>query len=148
MLLSGLRLLAQYRLVPAEKSGRLPRDFLLPAPASNCTGCLRKELRYDIGFAMQTGFCLPSSSTTSSLSPEHQPHSGRLTQPGLSSQCHSSTGSAKGPERLPRRVERARQRQLHQGCSTDDYKSPETRHQGKPRHSRRPLCRGRNLQAV
>ena len=26
-----------------------PRDFLLPAPASNCTGCLRKELRYDIG---------------------------------------------------------------------------------------------------
>ena len=30
-----------------------PRDFLLPALASNCNGCLRKELRYDIGSAMQ-----------------------------------------------------------------------------------------------
>ena len=30
-----------------------PRDFLLPAPASNCQGCLRHELRYDIGFSMQ-----------------------------------------------------------------------------------------------
>ena len=25
-----------------------PRDFLLPAPSSNCSGCLQKELRYDI----------------------------------------------------------------------------------------------------
>ena len=30
-----------------------PRDFLLRAPASNCNGCLWKELRHDIGFAMQ-----------------------------------------------------------------------------------------------
>ena len=30
-----------------------PRDFLLPAPASNCNSCLRKEQRYDIGSAMQ-----------------------------------------------------------------------------------------------
>ena len=126
-----------------------PRDFLLPAPASNCTGCLRKELRYDIGFAMQNRvlsslkFNEQQSLTRTSAS-FWSPHSARSFLPSAT----AGLGVPKDQKRLPRRVERARQRQLHQSSSTDDHKSPETRHQGKPRPSRRPLCRGRNLQAV
>ena len=107
-----------------------PRDFLLPAPASNCNGCLRKELRYDIGSAMQNRVLSSlqfngQSSLTRSTASFWTSHSARS--------FHGRTGSAKGPERLPRRVERARKRQLHQSRSTDDHKSPKARHQGSPK---------------
>ena len=81
----------------------------------------------------------------------HQIH-GIILDPAFrqifSTQRHGSIGSLQGQERLPRRVERARKRQLHQSCSTDDHKSPKSRHQGPPRLNRRPIRRSRNFQAV
>ena len=63
-----------------------PRDFLLPAPASNCNGCLRKELRYDIGSAMQNGILSSlqfngQSSLTRSTPSLCAPHSARSFLP-------------------------------------------------------------------
>ena len=63
-----------------------PRDFLLPAPASNCNGCLRKELRYDIGSAMQNRVLSSlqfngQSSLTRSTASFWTPHSARSFLP-------------------------------------------------------------------
>ena len=59
-----------------------PRNFQLPARASNCNGCLRKELRHDIGFAMQNRVLSSlqfnrQSSLTRSTASFWTPHSAR-----------------------------------------------------------------------
>ena len=63
-----------------------PRNFLLPAPASNCNGCLRKELRHNIGFAMQNRVLSSlqfngQSSLTRSTASFWTPHSARSFLP-------------------------------------------------------------------
>ena len=98
---------------------------------------LRKELRYDIGSAMQNRVLSSlqfngQPSLTRSTASFWTPHSARSFLP--------SATAALG--------ERARNRQLHQSRSTDDHKSPKARHQGPPRLNRRPIRRSRNFQAV
>ena len=63
-----------------------PRDFLLPAPSSNCSGCLKKELRYDIGSAMQNRVLsslrfADQNSLTRSVAAFWTPHSARAFLP-------------------------------------------------------------------
>ena len=63
-----------------------PRDFMSPAPSSNCNGCLRKELRHDIGSAMQNRVLLSlqfngQSSLTRSTASFWTPHSARSFLP-------------------------------------------------------------------
>ena len=63
-----------------------PRDFLLPAPSSNCSGCLQKELRYDIGSAMQNRvlsslWFADQNSLTRSVAAFWTPHSARAFLP-------------------------------------------------------------------
>ena len=63
-----------------------PKDFLLPAPSSNCSGCLQKELRYDIGSAMQNRVLsslrfADQNSLTRSVASFWTPHSARTFLP-------------------------------------------------------------------
>ena len=63
-----------------------PKDFLLSAPSSNCSGCLQKELRYDIGSAMQNRVLsslrfADQNSLTRSVASFWTPHSARAFLP-------------------------------------------------------------------
>ena len=63
-----------------------PRYFLLPALPSNCSGCLQKELRYDIGSAMQNRVLsslrfADQNSLTRSVASFWTPHSARTFLP-------------------------------------------------------------------
>ena len=63
-----------------------PRYFLLPAPSSNCSGCLQKELRHDIGSAMQNRVLsslrfADQNSLTRSAASFWTPHSSRAFLP-------------------------------------------------------------------
>ena len=63
-----------------------PRDFLLLAPSSNCSGCLQKELRYDTGSAMQNRvlsslWFANQNSLTRSVASFWTPHSARALLP-------------------------------------------------------------------
>ena len=63
-----------------------PRDFLLLAPSSNCSGCIQKEIRYDIGSAMQNRVLsslrfADQNSLTRSVASFWTPHSARTFLP-------------------------------------------------------------------
>ena len=63
MLILGITILAQHTLDTPETLADIPIDFFLPAPASNCNGRLRKELRHDIGFAIHSARSFLPSAT-------------------------------------------------------------------------------------
>ena len=85
-----------------------PRDVILPAAASNCNGCLWKQLPYDTGFAIQNRVLAPlqfdgQCSLTRSAASFWTPHSARSFFP-------SATAALSVPKEQgqPRRMERAR----------------------------------------
>ena len=86
MLLSVSAVMAQHRLGSPEKSRRLSKRLSFAAPSSNCSGCLQKELRYDIGSAMQNRVLsslrfADQNSLTRSVASFWTPHSARAFLP-------------------------------------------------------------------
>ena len=108
MLFLGVTILAQHRLDTLEKSGRLSKGLPLASSSIKLTRVSpeRASVRRWLRDAEQS-FGIAAVRRTM-LSDRIN---GIILDPSLSqiipSKCHSSSGSAKGTERLPGRVERA-----------------------------------------
>ena len=117
-----------------------PKDFWLPAPASKLqrASTERASVRHWLRDAEQS-FVVTSVQRAILTDQIHS----IILDPAFCQifpvQRHGSVGSAKGPERPPRRVERARKR-LHWSRSTDDHKSPKARHRARQGSTEDPFA--------
>ena len=121
-----LQAVASSRQSGSVRAGRFSdfrRDFFLPAPSSNFEGCLRSELRYDIGFSMQQRVLAPLISKRTFLL--------EVTGCFLDDpfQGHSSPWRTEGTTGPPRRLERKGKRPTHESRRKDDHESAKPGHQ-------------------